>query len=68
MQLEDLVGRKFKGHTGKTYTCTAADPCDITMVADDDPTDVRLVSDRAIGRTFHIIEADGFCALQPAPQ
>jgi hypothetical protein len=54
--LAGLVGQRFKGWTGHTYVCTAADKRDVTLVNVDDPKDVRLVSDRAIGRTFHYLD------------
>lgn len=52
--LASLVGKRFKsGGTGIVYKCVAADRRDVTVVSERDSTDVRKLSDSAIGRTFH---------------
>jgi hypothetical protein len=63
--IASLVGKRFKaGLNGKAYKCTAADWRDVTLVCEDDAADVHLVSDVAIGRTYHEIHADGGCDLR----
>jgi len=72
------VGHRFKSWDGHEYYCDSYDPRQgYWMTRADAPeenkTDEhtqwrRNVSERAIGRTYHIIYSDGTCALEAAPR
>lgn len=64
------VGHEFKAWDGKRYFCDSYDPrIGYWMTEVGNPDNRTNVSERAIGRTFHIIHRDAhgeFCALRSA--
>jgi len=53
----DLVGRRFRAWDGNVYECTKYDP-DAGFYMKSDVRET-CVSERAIGRTFHLIRQEG---------
>lgn len=64
--MSDVVGQRFKAWDGHVYVCDSYDPrigfwmtredAPETNKADTEGTWRRNVSERAIGRTFHVID------------
>lgn len=73
----ETIGRRFKAWDGHVYYCDSYDSeIGFWMTREDCPPEHRNdqdrewrrnVSERAIGRTYHRIWEDGFCALEKAP-
>jgi hypothetical protein len=52
-----IIGKRFKAWDGRVYSCLSYDPSvGFWMMAEGDPPRQTCVSERAIGRTFHMIE------------
>lgn len=53
-----FVGKRYLSHDRKFFRCTAEDARDVTLVGEFDATEVRKVSDHAMGRNFREIKTD----------
>lgn len=55
--LHSITGKKFRSGDGQVYKVRGYDPRYGFIIEDEkDPSNVRDISERSIGRTFHLIE------------